>query len=252
MQSTLSTDAPPYIGADLTDRYSRRCRNIDVCGLRPTGSNSLHAQFWQWYWDRAPQALDVAAVARELRAGRVAMLDGPQALATEGNALRACERQSGAAGKTPDTRPPFGRPFAGFICSSLDLFNALTREGLSVSPPTFVGGVFEVYPAHIWTILIRDPPRPKKHSTAGRCLRRRILEALGISGLPRIPTHDQNDACVAALLAAAADSQVSGLNVERIGQNLWVDDDGTLREGPMAVPLVTDAARSRIQDAVRV
>src|SRR3954454_7793883 len=113
MQSTLSASVPPYIGADLTDRYSVSCRDIDVCGLTPAG-NSLRATFWHWRWDRAPESLDVAAVAKELRAARVAMLDGPQALARNGNAIRVCERQSAAVGKTPDSRPRLSKPFAGF------------------------------------------------------------------------------------------------------------------------------------------
>ena len=48
------------------------------------------------------------------------MLDGPQALASRGASLRVCERQS-AIGKTPDKRPGLAKPFAGFICSSLDV-----------------------------------------------------------------------------------------------------------------------------------
>lgn len=152
MQTTLSGNAPEYIGADLTDRYSVECRNVDVCGLTRVG-NSLCASFWHWCWDRAPQALDVGAVAKELRAARVAMLDGPQGLARNGNTLRVCERQSAAVGKTPHTRPGLRTPFAGFICSSLDLFAGLRREGIAISPPVFAGGVFEVYPGHIWTVL---------------------------------------------------------------------------------------------------
>ena len=105
MQSTRSGSVPEYIGADLTDRYSAQCRYIDVCGLTPSGNNRLHAAFWYWSWDPAPQPLDVAAIARELRAARLAMLDGPQALARKGSALRVCERQSAAVGKTPDKRP---------------------------------------------------------------------------------------------------------------------------------------------------
>ena len=251
MQSTLSITVPEYIGADLTDRYSVQCRDIDVCGLELAGSNRLHAAFWHWRWDRAPQPLDVAGIASEIRAARVAMLDGPQALASKGNALRVCERQSAAVGNTPDTRPSITKPFAGFICSSLDLFNALKREGIGVSPPAFIGGVSEVYPGHIWTIFSENRPLPQKSTEAGRLARKRILEALGVSGLPNIPTHDQNDACVAALIAAAADGQVSGVIAVPIGAHLSLDVGGTLREGPMVIPQVTGAAADRIADAVR-
>lgn len=185
MQSTLAASVPEYVGADLTDRYSAQCRDIDVCGLRPAGNNRLPAAFWHWRWDRAPQRLDVTVIAIELRAAKVAMLDGPQAFARKGSALRVCERHSAAVGKTPDTRPAINKPFAGFICSSIDLFNALKREGIAISPPAFIGGVSEVYPGHIWTILTGDRPLPQKSTEAGRLARKRILEALGVSGLPK-------------------------------------------------------------------
>src|SRR5579871_4901672 len=166
MQSTLSDPVPLYIGADLTDRYSAQCRDIDVCGLTPARDGPLQAAFWRWRWDRAPQPLNVAPVAQELRAARVAMLDGPQALACPGTALRVCERQSACVGKTPDTCPPLSKPFAGFIRSSLDLFAALKHEGIAISPPVFTGGVCEVYPGHIWTILSARRPLPRKATEA--------------------------------------------------------------------------------------
>src|SRR5579883_984121 len=176
MQATLSAAAPDYIGADLTDRYSKHHRDIDVCGLTAAGS-SLRATFWHWRWDPPPEPLDVSAIAAELRAARVAMLDGPQALARQGRMLRACERQSAAVGKTPDSRPEGSRPFAGFICSSLELFAALRRAGIEISPRYFMGGVSEVYPGHIWTLLTGGRPLPQKSTDAGRLTRRNILEA---------------------------------------------------------------------------
>jgi hypothetical protein len=49
----LNTDragtVPPFIGADLTDRYSKRCRPSDVCGLTPTKGGKLEATFWKWH-----------------------------------------------------------------------------------------------------------------------------------------------------------------------------------------------------------
>lgn len=249
MRSTLSVSVPPYIGADLTDRYSAHCRDIDVCGLTASRSG-FRAAFWHWNWDRAPLPLNVGAVAKELRASRVAMLDGPQALASKGSTLRVCERQSAAVGKTPDTRPTLRRAFAGFICSSLDLFAGLKYDGIAISPPV-VGGVSEVYPGHIWTILSGARPLPQKSTELGRLARRAILEALGITELPRLPTHDQNDAAVAAILAAAADNQVAGVNTVYLGEPLSVDLDGTLREGPMVVPRVNGMVAGLIADSLR-
>lgn len=250
MQSSLNGAVPEYIGADLTDRYSNHCRDIDVCGLALGESGDLRATFWCWRWDPAPLPLDVASVASELAASRVAMLDGPQALAIKGNTLRICERQSAAVGKTPDVRPTLTEPFAGFICSSLDLFNALSRAGAPISPPAFLGGISEVYPGHIWNILCSGCVLPKKSTAAGRSVRKCVLEALGVVGLPSLPTHDQNDACVAALIAAAADDRVPGLSVAPIGSPLFADSDGTLREGVMVRPQVAPATAEIISKAL--
>jgi hypothetical protein len=247
MRSTLEGGVPPYLGADLTDRYSKGCRPIDVCGLTPGDGNTLAARFWTWEWDRAPRPLDVAGLVGELAATRAAMLDGPQGLARKGNAQRDCERQSAAVGKTPDIRPSLGKPFGGFICSSLDLFGALAAAGSTISPRGCLGGVSEVYPGHIWMLLC--PALPKKSSRNGRLARKRILEALGVSALPGLPTHDQNDACVAALLASAADGLVPGMTLLGIGASLVADLTGTLREGPMIIPMIGPKIRALVQGA---
>ena len=244
MHSTLKDSVPPYLGADLTDRYAKSCRDIDVCGLAHGENGTLTASFWVWQWDAGPGALDVTAIANELSATRAAMLDGPQGLATAGESLRVCERCSAAAGKTPHRRPPpLGRPFAGFICSSLDIFAELKRAGTNISPPRFLGGVSEVYPAHIWKILAGRPLK-RKSTLKGRLERKHILEGQGVSGLPELPTHDQNDACVAALMAAASDGAVPEIGIEGIGSALFADPDGTMREGQMVIPARITRVRS--------
>ena len=250
MKSTLKGNVPLYLGVDLTDRYSAICRAIDVCGLTPSENGELKACFWFWQWDAAPGTLDVTEVVKELTGTRAAMLDGPQGLATNGEALRACERLAAAVGKTPDVRPMLGRPFAGFLCSSLDLFAALTQAGLQISPPGFLGGVSEVYPGHMWRILA-GRSLPKKCSDEGRSVRKRILRALRVSLLPELPTHDENDACVAALMAAAADGVVPGIATRGIGIPLTADTDGTLREGLMVIPEVNDKIRQSISRALQ-
>lgn len=249
MKSTLNGEVPEYIGADLTDRYSDGCRDVDVCGLTPV-ENKLAAKFWYWKWDPGLRPLDVSIIASELVATRSAMLDGPQGLASQGNSLRACERLSAAVGNTPDARPCLSRPFAGFICSSLDLFTALKQAGLTISPPNFLGGVSEVYPGHIWTILSGDRALSKKSTDRGRRERKLILEALGVCGLPVLPTHDQNDACVAALMAAAADRKIPGLTSAGIGFPLLADADGSLREGPMVIPELSSKTAALISRAL--
>ena len=251
MNSTLKTSVPEYVGADLTDRYSKACRHIDVCGLSSDGNNTLAASFWFWQWDAGPGRPDVSKISSELKATRAAMFDGPQGLATKGRDLRVCERQSAAVGKTGDSLPSLTRPFAGFIRSSLDIFAALRQAGVEISPARFLGGVSEVYPGHIWMILAGRRALPNKSTEQGRIGRKSILEALGVAGLPPLPTHDQNDACVAALMAASADGRVPGLNTIAIGDPLSIDPDGTLREGVMVIPKIASDTRSLIYELLR-
>jgi hypothetical protein len=187
---------------------------------------------------------------------RAAMFDGPQGLANSGNSLRVCERLSNCVGKTPDVRPVKTADlanFAGLICSSLDFFAALAKAGMAISPPGFIGGVSEVYPGHIWQVLANSPPLPflpNKKTIGGQLVRKRILEALGVTGLPELPTHDENDACVAALLAAAADGAVPGLTAKGIGVRLTIEPNGTLREGQMVIPDLTAQTRERVSKAI--
>ena len=100
---------PPYLSADLTDRYAHGCRAIDVCGLTPSANGELEASFWHWDWDPAPRALDVRVRAEEFSAARCSMLDGPQGLARPGQSMRACDRAAGAPAKVPDQRPELSR-----------------------------------------------------------------------------------------------------------------------------------------------
>jgi hypothetical protein len=238
-----------FLGADLTDRYAMCKRLIDVCGLTSALENRLRASFWQWQWPSPESQLDVSLIAHEITMAKSAMLDGPQGLAAIGQSLRACERQSGAVGKTADRIPVLGRPFAGYIRSSIELFSGLAQAGITVSPDGFVGGVSEVYPGNIWTRLVKRAI-PKKSTRDGRLARKQILEALGVIDLPDLPTHDENDACISAVLAAAANGKVAGLTVRGLGLPLAVDPDGTMREGLMVIPEITDEAHHRIQKAL--
>ena len=65
-----------------------------------------------------------------------------------------------------------------------------------------------------------------------------------------LPTHDQNDACVAGLMGAVADGRIAGLTARAIGLPLSVDKDGTLREGTMVIPEVGALATDRISSAL--
>lgn len=230
----------PYLGVDLTDRYAAGRRPADVCGL----DDDLNASFWLWEWGPASAPIDVRSVLPEVKNSSATLLDGPQGLARPRNSRRECERLSRAPGSTPWRCPPRARPFAGYIESSLAVFAALHNAGVGISPVAFQGGASEIYPGHVW-MLLANRPLPKKSCSAGREVRRRILSALGVQGLPNLPNDDQNDACVAAVLAAAAYGKVPGLGVTDLGAALYLDQ-GVLREGYMAIPRIDPKLRRRL------
>jgi hypothetical protein len=179
--------------------------------------------------------LDASPIADELRKARCSMLDGAQALALPGRTQRACDRESRAAGRVPNRRPPLSRPFGGFICSSLDLFAALQNAGLKISPRRPGTGVGEVYPGAIWTQLSKTR-LPSKKTNKGRTARTKLLRAKGVV-CPTGLNHDQLDAAIAALVAAAAAGKVKGMSVRSVGEPLRRDKAGALREGTMIFPV---------------
>ena len=234
---------PRYIGADLTDGTVAKPRPVDVCGLDPT-EGALVARFWTWTWD----GRGIDGVADELRSTRCALLDGPQALAATDARMRACEEESGAAGKTPDdVAKATGRVFGGFVRSSVELFAALHAAGVRVSPVGIVGGVGEVYPGRLWRRLAGAMPR--KTNPVGRVQRRAVLEACGLRFGETGLSHDQLDAALAALVAAAADRAVPGLEASLIGVALRSRPSGELEEGPMVDLQVGPELRQAIRRA---
>ena len=52
-------------------------------------------------------------------------------------------------------------------------------------------------------------------------------------------------------MAAAADGNVGGISVRGIGLPLARDPDGTLREGPIVVPVFSQELRESIDEALR-
>jgi hypothetical protein len=230
MRTTRTGSIPPFVGADLTDGGAARPRPVDVCGLSRDGA-ALVATFWQWRWDGE----GFAEIAAELAAARGALLDGPHALAAAGRTMRACERLTAAAGKTPALREALvrGRPFAGFLLSSLDLFAALDAAGLSVSPGVPGPGIWETYPGHLWRQLA--PGLARKSTAAGLAARARLLRARGVRLGRAALDPDRLDAAICALAAAAACGAVPGLRTRLVGEPLVRRADGTLEEGPIVV-----------------
>lgn len=236
MLSTRSGPLCRYLGVDLSSRYSRQPRANDVCGLQVLDNGTLSVHCWQWYWDGVDQELDASPLAEELRAARYVMVDGPHGLARSGHTIRASERLCRAAGKTPDATPPGDQPYAAFIRSSLELFQVLRQTGYAISPPRLSPGIYEYYPGAAWQRLSQTR-LPKKTLRAGRQARLQLLQQFGLIWEPqRLPTHDQNDACLGALLGAAAHGASPHLTVEAIGPHTQLDVNGVMREGPIIMP----------------
>lgn len=249
MQSTFEgAVVPPYLGVDLSDRYARQPRPIDVCGLTPVADGAgFDAKFWQWIWPAGgePLAIGDTLVLREVVSATAVMIDGTQGLARLNHTVRHCEELLHAAGHTPATLPPLGAPYAGFIRSSIDLFAAFHALAVGVGTESHRHSVGEVYPASLW-LRLAPHPLPEKSSMEGRVARRVLLELLGVKGLPDAPSHDQNDACVSALIAAAACGVVAGMGVTNVGLPVEVNE-GVLREGWMVVPVVGEALAEHLK-----
>jgi hypothetical protein len=248
MISTKETGATcTYLGVDITDRYRDSARPMDVCGLEIIGDKFI-PHFWTWCWG-APGSTDVAELLTEISAARAVMLDGPQGLARVGQRIRSCEKALAAAGKTGDVRPPTSQPYGGFIASSLDLFAAFYAAELLLASgiPT---RLYEVYPAAIWTRFAHRLPNKRRRD--GREARSAILRALGVAISDALLSHDELDACAAALLAAAADGRIHGVNVRGVGDPVfWDDETDCLREGQILVPAVDSEVRPKLQAVVR-
>lgn len=243
METTRPGACARYLGVDLTDRHAPRPRPVDVCGLDAT-HRGLAARFWTWTWDGD----ELGAIAGELRAAECAMIDGPQALAADGRSLRASERLCRAAGKTPDQLARLSGPYAGFLRTSLELFAAVDRAGMLVSPSGLAAGVCEVYPGHLWTRLA--PGLAPKASALGVRQRAAALSACRVALGGAALTHDRLDAALAALAAAAARGAAPGLAVVAIGEPLRRRPTGELEEGPIASLAVDGALARRIARAV--
>jgi hypothetical protein len=258
MQSTFDVSSligkDYWVGADLTDRYARTPRPIDVCWLAETEDATFLAYFGTWDWGPSNQRVDASSLLLELKGARGVALDGPQGLAAQSKSMRECERQLGAAGKTPDARPSGNRPFAGYINSSLDLFAALAAVGLELDDVR-TGAVAESYPGACWAPLTSSK-LDKKDTVEGRRQRWQVLQAFGVSAgnvAVGIPTHDQLDAAIGALLSAAKHDRVRNLKVDLVGTPGFADASGLWREGRILVPKPAKRVElTRAADARRV
>jgi hypothetical protein len=223
-----------------------------VCGLDPV-DGLLAARFWTWLWDAPGVAPEVTALLDEVRAARCALLDGPQGLARAGRAARACEVAFDTPWRTSDQLPEPDGSSAGAQRSSVELFAAFFVARVRVSPVAVTGGLGEVFPGALWRGLERFglAPLPEQASESGRRARKAVLEALGVRFEGGdLPGHDQLDACLAAVTAAAADGAVRGVNARARGDGLFRTEDGFLREGPLVELTLQGFRAAACRDAV--
>ncbi|NBD12859.1 MULTISPECIES: DUF429 domain-containing protein [Corallococcus] len=228
------TDAPRFVGWDLTDPFARAPRPVDEAILDPQG----RVRFSQRVWPRADarQGLDPEALVKAfpVAPGDVVVVDGPQALATPGARVRDAERRLRAPGRTPDVLPLPGAPFAGFVRGSVLLFAALRAFNrvpmLDLDTPVLSRArLFEAFPGATWRARAVEKLGAKA-TPEGRARRKALLEAAGLRFVDAGPcTHDQLDAAVCAWLGWL--TRMRPEDVTAVGLPLTRDAEGTLREG---------------------
>lgn len=219
-----------YVGVDLTSAYSRVPRSIDIALV----DDGLNCTFAQAMWPASPlvERRDPGLFGMLLRAvggspnDVIWAVDGPQGLARAGKQMRLCEQVLGTPGRTPAALPATDstRPFETYIRSSIDLFAVLHPElrlagmprpdlGLPHGVPLETATLFEIFPGAEWAVLA-GRRLSKKTSRAGRQERRDLFAAMGVLGLPPLPTADQNDALVGAYLAWCTRRQGAAVRLE--------------------------------------
>ena len=190
-----------FIGLDPADPYAKRLRPWDYAVL----DGSLACTFGQWMHNEDGDGIIPASVGSR---PFILAIDGPQGLAGEVVAKRReAERELNTPGRTPYNFPRIGRPYAGFITGSVELFYRLVMCGNNFhlyglrDKRASKGQLIEVFPGAAWRALVRTQ-LPKKRSRAGRVARVELLQTIGVE-LPTnpLPTHDQLDAAIAAWTA---------------------------------------------------
>lgn len=220
-----------YLGLDLTDPYSRSPRPVDVAEVDALGRVRFSERRWPAPGKDGSLDVEGLAAAFPVETGDVLVIDGPQALARPGARVRESERLLRAPGRTPDVLPQPGPPFAGFVRGSVLLFAALhSKHGLPMLDVDTGGArLLEAFPGAAWRSLAVEKLGAKA-SREGRERRRAALESRGLRLPPGgLPTHDQLDAALCALLGWL--SQTAPEAVRAVGAPLTVDVWGWLREG---------------------
>lgn len=215
-----------FLGADLTDPYTREPRPVVVAAM----DRWRRIRFRQWTFELDGNGLISPDIAAE---GFVLALDGPQGLAAAGRKMRESERLLRAAGKSSAEMPKPGKPYAGLIAGSVTLFAALRNAGFGLlgEVPYEKTQIIEVYPADLWPKWAGHS-LPKKTLPTGKRARYDLLIGLGVElplGVDAI-THDQLDAAAAAF---AAYLWATGKAKEYGEPPVFDEKKGFMREGPI-------------------
>jgi len=237
-----------FIGVDLTDAFAVQPRPVDIAILHLNEQGEFgNIIFQRINWvqdDPATRPTIMAATIANVcpNEAKVYIFDGPQGLAIPQNNTRQVERKLGAPAHTPWQLPEVGsRPFAGYIRSSVLLFDRIVGEHGNnmqladlnkVDPKS--SNVFEAYPGAEWPLLANNNLSPKA-TQAGRRQRFALLQDLGIGLNLANLTHDQMDAALCSILGAFYFYPRPELEpqVAMIGEIPVYQGDGSLREGRM-------------------
>jgi len=225
-----------FVGLDMVDGFRPSPRKVDVAFL----DRSLTCTYDQWDFDPGGKGL----LPDQLKPpGFILAIDGPQGSAgSPGERMRKCEREGRTPGRSSYDFPPPNMPYSGFVVSSVQLFAALYQSGkfhLYGFPiePTHQATLIEVYPGKAWVDLakrVRILLTEKKQRLEGRRQRKRLLKATGVR-LPSgsLPTHDQLDAALAALIAFLF---AEGKTTQQGAPPFWDASKQVLREGFIIYP----------------
>lgn len=240
-----------FVGVDLIDCNAKSPRPVDVAILRPTGDGAGVIRFEQFRFTHPTDSawpMNVVSAVEKFQNGRtVFVVDGPQALAQPPNKTRVVERLLRTPAHTPSEVPlPRSRPFAGYIRTSIDFFNALVLQGFHLADLDGVGqeqvNLIETYPGAAWPRLHSGPsPLRSKSTIEGRKQRTAILEGIGCRfENSKLATHDELDAALCAALGWRWFVPTDGLKVALTGDvQAYRDDFRILREGRMLMPVTS-------------
>jgi hypothetical protein len=233
MRSTRKDEPARWLGVSISDRYAEAPAPVTICGLDLAGDH-VKPHFWSWEWDPPGEPLALDVVLEEIRDAQAVVVDGPQGLARSGRQGRRCEGLKEATERTPASLPAAEEGPGGYTRSAVELAKAMYDLGVRISPNGQRFGVNEIIPEVLWRELA---PALADDEELDDDARVHILNSLSVDPDPirnsKFDLRPSLNACLAALVAVAADGAARGLMVRPYGDNVSLGGDGWLREGPV-------------------